>query len=254
MKNVKDQEFQLNFPSRHKTRDSEKRVVFFVLSCRYWFGYLPIFRPMAFLFNLRVVTFSLSFIITNKASRSNILITRLFNIGHVYARKTFVNPQTLDYAKIESRDGGLIEADIQNFCYPPVLLLHPFTPYVITGPLLSDMETLHYYFVFIDQVAKLWEGCQKFVAIQERSSFESKELGTSNLCQREVFHWWWERVYHHHKFLSWSGHYHQALQHSHSAKWLIDPFGQVITIPGFDKMVRILMGTFLNCCMRFFLP
>ena len=80
----------------------------------------------------------------------------LFNIGQVYVHKTFVNPQTLDYAKIESRDGGLIEADIQNFCYPPpVLLLHPLTPYVITGTLLSDMETLHYYFVFIDQVAKL---------------------------------------------------------------------------------------------------
>lgn len=136
----------------------------------------------------------------------------MFNIGQVYVHKTFVNPQTLDYAKIESRDGGLIEADIQNFCYPPpVLLLHPLTPYVITGTLLSDMETLHYYFVFIDQVAKLWEGCQKFFAIQERSSFESnlsKELGTSNLRQREVFHWWCERVYHHDKFLLWSGHYH----------------------------------------------
>ena len=161
----------------------------------------------------------------------------MFNIGHVYAHKTFVNPQTLDYAKIESRDGGLIEADIQNFCYPPVLLLHPLTPYVITGTLLSDMETLHYYFVFIDQVAKLWEGCQKFFAIQERSSFESKELGTSNLRQREVFHRWWERDYYHDRFTT-----------------MIDPFGQVITIPDFDKMVRILMGTFLNCCMRFFLP
>ena len=54
--------------------------------------------------------------------------------------------------------------------------------------------------------------------------------------------------------VSCPGHYHQALQHSHSAKWLIDSFGHVITIPDFDEMVRILMGTFLNCCMRFFLP
>ena len=63
--------------------------------------------------------------------------------------------QSWDYAKIESRDGGLIEAGIQNFCYPHVLLLHPLTPYVITGTLLSDMETLHYYFVYIEHVAEL---------------------------------------------------------------------------------------------------
>ena len=34
-----------------------------------------------------------------------------------------------------------------------------------------------------------------------------------------------------------------------SAKWLIDLFGQLITIPDFNKMVRILIGT---CCKGFF--
>ena len=38
-----------------------------------------------------------------------------------------------------------------------------------------------------------------------------------------------------------------------SAKWLIDLFGQLITIPDFNKMVRILIGTCLNCCKGFFL-
>ena len=37
-----------------------------------------------------------------------------------------------------------------------------------------------------------------------------------------------------------------------SAKWLIDLFGQLITIPDFNKMVRILIGTCLNCCKGFF--
>ena len=37
-----------------------------------------------------------------------------------------------------------------------------------------------------------------------------------------------------------------------SAKWLIDLFGQLITIPDFNKMVRIFVGTCLNCCKGFF--
>ena len=83
--------------------------------------------------------------------RSNMLMTRKYCLRSVMS---FLCSQNLRKSH-KLCDGGLIEADIQNFGYPPVLLLHPLTPYVITGTLLSDMETLHYCFVFIEHVAEL---------------------------------------------------------------------------------------------------